>query len=503
VQTNAAGRGPLATAAGQPSASKGGGSSFIGYPKGRWRLAQPEELRQVVLWVSHIVIAHEGSNPASERRLRPMGWHPDPPNPARSEGAALEMAQSLAERLARHPEDFERAARDLSDDVVTRRWGGSLGGVLANRLPPAYLDALSAVRIGEVSRVVRTGLGFAILLQHPPPADMEVSGDRILVRHRDADARPEDAKVERTRDEARVVAEAIVKRLRSSETTFEALVASSDSVRWRQPGDMGVWKTRNPMGMSLQVEALSRLKVGEISDPIESNAGFEVLQRTTGTRRLYAMKTIRIPSSGTDHDGGTSPAAALADSLAAELEGHPERFDMFFEKYCCREPMRWSHGKAPPEFEPVLDRLAIGQIAQNPILVDGSYCIPMRLEPSTLPEDEPVPRFELPSPVAAQLAPMVEGGDGPALAQRTRELAKEAVATMALEPSQSTELVRLFDELATSFEAHPGVDAGLVRVQSLEATQAAFLKLLGPAQNRRLTDAIDAFTTRMILSGVP
>src|SRR5688500_1218099 len=65
------GTAPLATAARQRSASSSATTRPF-YPRARWRLAQPSELEQVTLWVSHIVIAHRDSKPDASP-LRPHG----------------------------------------------------------------------------------------------------------------------------------------------------------------------------------------------------------------------------------------------------------------------------------------------------------------------------------------------------------------------------------------------------------------------------------------------
>jgi hypothetical protein len=458
----------------------------------------------VVLWVSHIVVAHRKSNPQGEVHLRPLAWHPDPPNPERSEEEALDKASNLAERLIRHPQEFEAAARQSSDDVITRDAGGSLGGVRATQLPPSYLDVLAALHPGEVSRVIRTRWGFTILMLRAPPPDGELAANRILFRHREGFAAPTDARVERTRAEARALAQQAVTELRSGAARFDALLARSDSAAGMRSGDIGVWNARDPANLPRQIEAIARLRVGEISDPIETVFGFEVLQRTEVTPRpRYAMQSIQIHSEEKlDSVDGVAPLtpAALAESLATRLVHSPELFDSLLEEYCCARPQKWTRGRGPAGLEPVLDQLAVGEIAKKPFLSGWHYFIPRRLDASSLP-DEPSPLYELPAPAAAQLSPMVEDGEGGFLAQRTRELAKEAVTTMKLEPSQSAELARLFEELAKAFEAHPGPDDGPVRVQSLEATQAAFFNALGPSEHRRLNDVIDAWIARQIFNG--
>jgi hypothetical protein len=347
-------------------------------------------------------------------------------------------------------------------------------------------------------------MGFVILmLRAPPRDDVEVAGKRILFRHRDAFSSPSDPKVSRDRSEALALAQQATKQLRSGAVTIDELLAASDTSFGVPSGDIGIWKVKDPGPFPRQIEALAQLQVGAISDPIETVLGFEIFQRTEVTPRpIYAMRAIQIHvnEKGAGGDDETLTGSALADSIADTLRRSPDRFDSFVERYCCAGTQRWTHGRGPVGLEPILDQLAVGEIAAKPFLSGWHYYIAKRVDPASVPDD-PLPQYELPAPAAAQLAPLVEEGEGTSLAQRTRELAKETVASMKLEPSQSAEIGRLFEALATAFEAHPGPDDGSLRVQSLQTTQAAFLKALGPAQHRRLNEVIDGFVTRMLLNG--
>src|SRR4249920_3570252 len=63
------------------------------YPPGPWRLAPFKELDRTVLWVSHIVVMSEASQPLGSR-LRNLGWQPDS-LPTRS----AQAARALIERV--------------------------------------------------------------------------------------------------------------------------------------------------------------------------------------------------------------------------------------------------------------------------------------------------------------------------------------------------------------------------------------------------------------------
>jgi|HubBroStandDraft_1064217.scaffolds.fasta_scaffold35040_3 hypothetical protein len=122
------------------------------YPPGRWRLAATPELDNTIMWVSHIVITHGRSLPARDPRLGAAMWPSEQTD--RTEQAAYDLASMVAHKAEARPGEFAVLARQYSDDRTTRETGGSLGGVQADRLPPAYLDALASLEPGQVSRVL-------------------------------------------------------------------------------------------------------------------------------------------------------------------------------------------------------------------------------------------------------------------------------------------------------------------------------------------------------------
>lgn len=92
--------------------------------------------------------------------------------------AAIEV---LSGRLAAG-EDFASLAAQNSEDDATKLRGGELGYFSAKRMPPDFVEAASKLRPGEISKPVRTRLGFHILkltdLQAPRQQTFdEVRGD--------------------------------------------------------------------------------------------------------------------------------------------------------------------------------------------------------------------------------------------------------------------------------------------------------------------------------------
>jgi hypothetical protein len=68
----------------------------------------------------------------------------------------------LSVRLA-HGEDFATLAAQTSEDEATKLRGGDLGYFSATRMPPDFVEATLKLHPGEISKPIRTRLGFHIL----------------------------------------------------------------------------------------------------------------------------------------------------------------------------------------------------------------------------------------------------------------------------------------------------------------------------------------------------
>ncbi len=82
-----------------------------------------------------------------------------PPDVVETKRAAIE---ALSARLAAG-EDFAALVAQNSEDDATKSRGGELGYFSANRMPPDFVEAAKKLRPGEISKPIRTRLGFHIL----------------------------------------------------------------------------------------------------------------------------------------------------------------------------------------------------------------------------------------------------------------------------------------------------------------------------------------------------
>lgn len=412
------------------------------YQFGRWRLADREQLENVVLWTSHILIRFASAK-NDEVPFNLTSWGAVPPRPTRTRQAALELAQEVA-RLARQtPTAFAELAARYSEDLPTKDRAGSLGGVTASQLTlwPQVLDVLAALAHGEASEVVETWYGFHVFLRSAPPPEQRVSGAQIVIGYDQAPwlavlARGKRPK--RTREQARGLALDIYEQARARPGAFGELVARHSEHRTAaQAGDFGSYSTREPNWYPRQVEVLSRLEPGEIAPPIESAVGFEIIQRTPERpRRSFAMDSLWLAFDPDASDGAPNSRAtvlARAEDYAAEIAADKQRFASLHSVTCCRYVQQWVEGRGTPALTAALEQLQPGQFAPAPVRSEFNYVILKRIEP--VPESIQTTLFELPAPDEVDLDYHVAALQAPFAEALLRSIGEKAVAEFALQPA--------------------------------------------------------------------
>jgi hypothetical protein len=470
-----------------------GEASIERYPSGRWRLAQFAELDRTVLWVSHIVILHKDSDVVLGRIQ--LGWLPEV-MPSRTRAEAQKLAEKAFQDIQAASGSFASIAARYSDDVPTRSRGGSLGGVHAGQLFPDYLDALATLKVGEVSRVFQTPYGFHIVKREPVPPAGEVSGKRIVIGYRGSSGCRFNAIAERTRDAALRLAEHIATKARAEEGAFDRLVAEfSECEDSKQQGDIGLRPVQDPGNLPREVERLSQLRVGEISEPMDSRFGYEVLLRTQPEPRMpFAMSYVAF-TFDRSRDDGKSAALQSIQSLAAELVVNPGRFEELQEKYCCKPIEQWWQGRGPLGAEAVLQTLAIGEIAAAPVEAEHVFFLPKRVAP-IVSEEEPAPVFELPNPDGPDFVSIVQSNDGQMLAQFSRRLATDVSLGLPLPKSDTSMVQEGFEQLAVSFEK--GTD-GRQRVDVFLSTMNGLRDRLGASKFAEFEHFMNSWAAKYVL----
>jgi hypothetical protein len=478
-------------------------------PKAHWRLAAPSELDHVVLFVSHILVRHENTEAATVP-FNVGDWTRVAPRSGRTTAQARERARSIADEARVAPDRFADLARARSDDEVTRDHGGSLGGVRATDLSPwpQVLDALAATRPGGISRVVETRFGFHVFRRNPVPAAQQIAGRRLVIGYDaaswlDVVRRPDRTKTTRTRADAWALARDLARASRAAPGAIRPLIERHSEHRDAvQGGDLGVWSNHEPTHLTREIEVLSRLEVGQVSDPVDSRVGVEVLQRTEADdRKQYAMSAIRIrfePDVPNTHGLSRETIAQAALSLARRVADDASAFEQAQRQLCCIKPERWTAGRAPFGLTEVLERMATGEIARTPVESDYSLVIVKRLDPATLPP-RPTITFDLPNPNAPDLTYFFRTRKGEQLASMVRTLAEKSRTNLGLSAARARELARIHEDLAATLAK---AEDGEARVARYQQATANLQQLLGSDEFGRYRALVDGHVEAAILSAL-
>ncbi|UUX96021.1 peptidylprolyl isomerase [Aquabacterium sp. J223] len=191
-----------------------------------------------------------------------------------SEAVLAERRQRAEQALARARagEPFEALVRELSDGG-NKEAGGALGLRPSSRLPDAFLDATRGLEPGQVApQLLRTGAGFHVLklVERRQDAMDRVTQTRarhILLRPTPQQPAPQ---------VARRLAE-YKQQIERGAASFEALARQhSDDGSAAQGGDLG-WVSPGVFVPEFQ-QAMDRLPVGGLSDPVPSRFGIHLIQ---------------------------------------------------------------------------------------------------------------------------------------------------------------------------------------------------------------------------------
>ncbi len=182
-------------------------------------------------------------------------------------------------------EDFTRIAVEFSDSADALK-GGELGWRSVNKIPGAFVDAVQALKVGELSKVVRSANGFHIL--------------KVLGRRDNAQSAQ---KVQQTRArhilikttplvsarQAQTKIQAVKSKLDKQEATFEILAQQySDDSSKNKGGDLGVLFPGDTVPAF--EGAMNKLEIGAISEPIRTEFGYHLIQ-------VLERKTDVLPAS--------------------------------------------------------------------------------------------------------------------------------------------------------------------------------------------------------------
>ena len=200
--------------------------------------------------------------------------------PGGASAADIDAAQKKAEQALaaiKGGMPFKAAAIRFSDapDALD---GGDLGWRRMDEVPPAFVDAISSLKPGEVSGILHGPTGFHILQL----VDQRAQSKQMVTEYhaRQILIRPSELL---SPTQAQQKAQDLYNRIVNKHEDFAKLAKdnSNDDTTANAGGDMG-WFQQGDWG-TLIGQKLADMKDGEIAQPFQSEAGWHVLQRL-GTR---------------------------------------------------------------------------------------------------------------------------------------------------------------------------------------------------------------------------
>ena len=201
--------------------------------------------------------------------------------PAGGGASDIAQAQAKAEEAIKAIQggmDFNAAAIRYSDapDALD---GGDLGWRRLDEVPPAFADAVSSLKAGENTPALRGPTGFHILKL----VETRQPGRQIVTEYHARQILIKPSEIV-TPEQAEKKAQDIYTRVVDKKEDFAKVAKdeSKDNTTANNGGDMG-WFVKDAWGQAIAAQ-VDQLKDNEVSHPIQTDAGWIVLQRL-GTRQ--------------------------------------------------------------------------------------------------------------------------------------------------------------------------------------------------------------------------
>jgi peptidyl-prolyl cis-trans isomerase SurA len=197
---------------------------------------------------------------------------PDGANAA--ETARHRERAEAAQKRVKAGEAFEAVARELSEDA-NRAAGGVIGMRTAERLPDLFVEAVRPLKPGEVTpELLRTGAGFHLLKLVDKREGEAFRMQQTRARH--ILLRPS---AQLTVDAAQKRLTGFKQQLESGKASFEALAReNSEDGSASLGGDLG-WASPGMFVPEFE-EAMNRLPINGVSEPVVSRFGVHLIQVT-------------------------------------------------------------------------------------------------------------------------------------------------------------------------------------------------------------------------------
>ncbi|MGJ8619218.1 MAG: peptidylprolyl isomerase [Methylophilaceae bacterium] len=210
---------------------------------------------------------------------------PEESSPEDLERARLKI-EEIMKALA-NGESFEQVSANYSD-APNALEGGNMGWRNSGQIPPAFLNLLQGMQIGEVSKPIRSPNGFHVVkVTNKRNTDSTLIVDQTKVRH--ILIKLNEVVSEQ---EAKQKMDSLKERLDNGDQFEDLARQYSEDGSANSGGDLG-WV--NPGDTVPQFEeAMNALDIGEISEPIRSPFGWHIIQVLERRKQDMTEQAARI-----------------------------------------------------------------------------------------------------------------------------------------------------------------------------------------------------------------
>ena len=178
------------------------------------------------------------------------------------------IADSLLE-LIRSGADFEKLAKEFSEDPGSANAGGDLGYINRGGFIKEFEEVAFALEKGEISDVVKTMFGYHIIQQ------LDKKGEKINVRHILISPKVSDKNIADAYQKAQDIRTQIL----SNTVSFDsAAVTFSDDADSRQNAGRIERIPKNQIQNKEFLTVLDTLEISEVSDVFRTDMGYHIIQ---------------------------------------------------------------------------------------------------------------------------------------------------------------------------------------------------------------------------------
>jgi hypothetical protein len=324
-----------------------------------------------------------------------------------------------------------------------------------------------------------------------------------VIRYKGTLSSVDESASDRGRQEALALANAIANRARDAATPFASLVSQYSEHADREcQGDMGVWSTVAPGDKPREIETLSRLEIGEVAAPIDTIWGFQVLRRIEASiheRTAMAALRFKFGPSLPPEDPRSQPSVYTeAFKVAQDLHRRPAAFAEASAQRGNAAVESWEWGHGPPQVMLALEKLHIGEVAEQPVHTPFFFVVPMRLDPVLTAHSDPALLYELPDRSWPDLRQTFHDADSATLASRIAEFQRpEVEAAIDLSEAEKVTFRSTLEGLRRNLQRASDADA---RVRAYDVAIRQLAEGLPQADYSKLMGFFEQEAARIILA---